>query len=58
MEKEIEKLALEMYPESFCWYGSDPARRIDDNARDRLIWSKGFKDALKVFSNKGIELKF
>jgi hypothetical protein len=44
----IDKIALEKYPERFCWYGSNPPKHIDDNARDRLIWKKGFKDALNA----------
>lgn len=44
----IDKMALDKYPEDFCWYGSNPPRHIDDNARDRIIWKKGFKDALNA----------
>ena len=44
----IDKLALEKYPERFCWYGSNPPKHIDDNARDRILWKKGFKDALNA----------
>jgi hypothetical protein len=44
----IDKLALDKYPESFCWYGSNPPRNIDDNARSRRFWKKGFKAALNA----------
>jgi len=44
----IDKIALDKYPERFCWYGSNPSKHIDDNARDRLLWKKGFKDALNA----------
>ena len=51
-DEEIDKLALEKYPESFCWYGSNPPRHIDDNARDRILWKKGFKYSVKWMQNK------
>ena len=44
----IDKLALDKYPESFCWYGNNPPKHIDDNARDRTLWKKGFKAALNA----------
>ena len=50
--KFIEELAYKKYPEMFCWYGS-PARRLDDNLRDRTLWVKGFKAAVSVL-NSGV----
>ena len=46
-KSKIDILALEKYPESFCWYGS-PGRRLDDNANDRRLWKIGFKDCLDM----------
>lgn len=47
-EEEIYAIALDKYPEDFCWYGSNPPRNIDDNARDRAVFIKGFKEALSI----------
>jgi len=47
-ETKINDMALEIYPENFCWYGSGPSKHIDDNARDRILWKKGFNACLNA----------
>lgn len=47
-EEEIEKIALKHYPIDEFWIGSgESARLYDQNKRDRIVFTKGIKVALK-----------
>jgi len=48
-EAKIYEIALSKYPIDEFWIGAgDSSRLYDQNARDRAVFIKGFKEALNI----------
>jgi hypothetical protein len=48
-EAEIYAIALSKYPIDEFWIGSGSSSRLyDQNSRDRMVFIKGFKEALTI----------
>lgn len=48
-EEKIYEIALSKYPIDEFWIGAgDSSRLYDQNARDRAVFIKGFKEALRI----------
>jgi len=48
-ETKIYEIALSKYPiDEFCIGAGDSSRLYDQNARDRAVFIKGFKEALNI----------